>query len=65
MFQERTIHIEIDWHLVREKLLSKDLIIELVSSNEQLAHILTKSPKRPRIQFVCYKLGAYDLYTPT
>lgn len=64
MFHERIKHKETDSHFVREKLLSKDLVTEFISSNEQLANIWTKSLRDPRIQFICSKLGTYDLYAP-
>jgi len=53
IFHERTRHIEIDCHLFQEKLLSKEICKRFVSSNNQLANILTKSLKGPWIQFVC------------
>lgn len=31
-----------------------------VSSNYQLGNVLTKSLRRPRIQFICSKLGTYN-----
>ena len=49
MFHERTKHIEIDCHFVREKLLSKEISTEFVNSNDQLADIWTKFVRGPRI----------------
>lgn len=53
------------YHFVQEKLLSKKISTEFVSSNDQLAYILTKPLRRQQIQFICPKLGPYNLYVPT
>jgi len=65
VFHERTKHIEMHCHFVREKLLAKEICTEFVGSNEQLTDMSTKSLRGPKIELICSKLGTYNLYAPT
>ncbi|RVX02837.1 Retrovirus-related Pol polyprotein from transposon TNT 1-94 [Vitis vinifera] len=64
VFHERTKHIEVDCHFIREKIASGCVATSFVNSNDQLADIFTKSLRGPRIKYICNKLGAYDVYAP-
>ena len=64
IFHERTKHIEVDCHFIREKIASGCMATSFVNSNDQLADIFTKSLRCPRIKYICNKLGAYDIYAP-
>ncbi|RVW15373.1 Retrovirus-related Pol polyprotein from transposon TNT 1-94 [Vitis vinifera] len=43
VFHERTKHIEVDCHFIREKIASRCVATSFVNSNDQLADIFTKS----------------------
>ena len=64
VFRERSKHIDVDCHFIREKIASGCMTTSFVDSNDQLADIFTKSLRGPRIKYICDKLGAFDLYAP-
>ena len=65
VFHERTKHIEIYYHFVRERILSGDIVTKFVKTNDHLVDRFTKSLTCPRINYICNKLGAYNLYAPS
>ena len=64
IFIERTKHIEVDCHFIREQIPSECVAISFVNSNYQLENIFSKSLRGRRIKYICNKLGAYDIYAP-
>ena len=65
IFHEMIKHIEVDCHFIRKKIASGCMTTSFVNSSDQLTDIFTKSLRGPRIQYICIKFGAYDLYAPT
>jgi len=58
---KRTKH---NCHIVHKKLEDKIVVVKHVSSGHQLADLLTKPLDKTRVDFICDKLGMYDVYVP-
>uniref|UniRef100_A0A2N9HVG8 CCHC-type domain-containing protein n=1 Tax=Fagus sylvatica TaxID=28930 RepID=A0A2N9HVG8_FAGSY len=56
IFHARTKHVEIDYHFVQEKVTNKDLQLHHISTDDQLADVLTKALPSPRFLYLHNKL---------
>ena len=61
---DRTKHVEIDRHFIKEKVENGLVCLSYISSNKQLADILTKGLPGHQFQEFIGKLGMEDIYQP-
>ncbi|TYK02399.1 Cysteine-rich RLK (RECEPTOR-like protein kinase) 8 [Cucumis melo var. makuwa] len=62
---DRTKHVEIDQHFIKERLDSGSICIPYIPLSRQVADVLTKGLLRPNYDFCVSKLGLIDIYVLT
>ena len=61
----KTKHIEIDRHFIKEKLEARLICMLFVPTTQQTVDILTKGLFQPNFELLVSKLGMIDIYAPT
>jgi hypothetical protein len=64
VFHERTKHIEVDYHFIREKIQAKEIETPFVGSKDQLADVFIKGLEPSPFEINISKLGMSDIYNP-
>ncbi|TYK24437.1 reverse transcriptase [Cucumis melo var. makuwa] len=62
---DRTKHVEIDRHFIKERLDSGSICIPYIPSSQQIADVLTKGLLKPHFDLCVSKLELIDIYVPT
>ena len=62
---DRTKHVEVDHHFIKEKIDKGTICITYVPTSEQATDLLTKGLGKSLFEKLVGKLGMYDLYRPT
>ena len=65
VFHERTKHIEVNFHFVRDAIVKGDIRPRFVLTTEQLVDIFTKALGRQQYSLLLCKLSIRDLHAPT
>ena len=62
---DRTKHVKIDKHFIKEKIEYGIIVFPFVKSKQQLANMLTKAVASKALNNSLDKLGMYDIHAPT
>lgn len=60
---DRTKHVEMDWHLIKEKIENKVIDLSYISSGRQVANVMTKPLVRTKFEDFVSKLGMINIYS--
>ena len=62
---DKTKHVEVDKHFIKEKLDSGTICIPYIPSSQHIADVLTKGLFRQSIESCVSKFGLFYIYGPT
>ena len=65
IFHERTTHIEMDCHFIRDKIQDGSVVTKHIASTDQLADVFTKPLGKETFSTMIHKLGVLDIHSPT
>ena len=64
VLHDRTKHVEIDKHFIKEKIDSGQICMPYLPTTEQVADILTKGLPKKQFDKLCCKLALEDIFQP-
>ena len=62
---DRTKHVEVDHHFIKDKLDKVVVCIPYVTSARQIVDILTKGLPEKLLSIFCSKMDLFDLFAPS
>jgi hypothetical protein len=60
VFQDKSKHIEIKYHYIRDVVQRKEVHVQYLSTHEQIAYVFTKPLARMKFKYFCERLGLVE-----